>query len=136
MVGKSPRNLNKEAVLRWQIDEEMVEKRTDVVESIGGKRARSKTERLGEHALHDDGTPIVMNDMFPAAVTRERKTTFNASGSLLYKDCIPEKLLRERALRDKKAIDGVTFVLDGPNGVETVVGVDPEVLAASFTAVR
>ena len=38
--------------------------------------------------------------------------------------------------RDKKAIDGVTFVLDGPNGVETVVGVDPEVLAASFTAVR
>ena len=38
--------------------------------------------------------------------------------------------------RDKKAIDGVTFVLDGPNGVETVVGVDPEVLATSFTAVR
>ena len=27
-------------------------------------------------------------------------------------------------------------MLDGPNGVETVVGVDPEVLAASFTAVR
>ena len=38
--------------------------------------------------------------------------------------------------RDKKAIDGVTFVLDGPDGVETVVGVDPEVLAASFVAVR
>ncbi|NDH88072.1 MAG: 3-dehydroquinate synthase, partial [Actinobacteria bacterium] len=38
--------------------------------------------------------------------------------------------------RDKKAIDGVTFVLDGPDGVETVVGVDPEVLAASFDAVR
>ncbi|MEO0491790.1 MAG: 3-dehydroquinate synthase family protein [Actinomycetota bacterium] len=38
--------------------------------------------------------------------------------------------------RDKKAIDGVTFVLDGPDGVETVVGIDPDVLAASFAAVR
>jgi len=26
--------------------------------------------------------------------------------------------------RDKKAIDGVTFVLDGPDGVETVTDVD------------
>lgn len=38
--------------------------------------------------------------------------------------------------RDKKAIDGVTFVLDGPAGVETVVGVDPDVLAGAFEAVR
>ncbi len=38
--------------------------------------------------------------------------------------------------RDKKAIDGVTFVLDGPNGVETVVGVDPAVLRQAFAAVR
>ncbi|MGA1566490.1 MAG: 3-dehydroquinate synthase, partial [Ilumatobacteraceae bacterium] len=30
--------------------------------------------------------------------------------------------------RDKKALDGLTFVLDGPNGVEPVVGVDPEVV--------
>ena len=30
--------------------------------------------------------------------------------------------------RDKKAIDGVTFVLDGPNGVEPVVVDDPDVL--------
>lgn len=53
---------------------------------------------------------------------------------------MPEQLtdteLMDLFSRDKKAIDGVTFVLDGPNGVETVVGVDPEVLAASFTAVR
>jgi 5-deoxy-5-amino-3-dehydroquinate synthase len=53
---------------------------------------------------------------------------------------VPEQLtdteLMDLFSRDKKAIDGVTFVLDGPNGVETVVGVDPEVLAASFTAVR
>lgn len=53
---------------------------------------------------------------------------------------VPEQLtdteLMDLFSRDKKAIDGVTFVLDGPNGVETVVGVDPEVLAASFAAVR
>ena len=53
---------------------------------------------------------------------------------------VPEQLtdteLMDLFSRDKKAIDGVTFVLDGPNGVEAVVGVDPEVLAASFTAVR
>jgi len=31
--------------------------------------------------------------------------------------------------RDKKAIDGLTFVLDGPQGVEVVAGVDPTVAA-------
>jgi 5-deoxy-5-amino-3-dehydroquinate synthase len=28
--------------------------------------------------------------------------------------------------RDKKAIDGLTFVLDGPSGVEAVPGIAPE----------
>ena len=32
--------------------------------------------------------------------------------------------------RDKKALDGLTFVLDGPNGVEPVVGVDPSVVSS------
>ena len=53
---------------------------------------------------------------------------------------VPEQLSDEELMalfsRDKKAIDGVTFVLDGPSGVEPVVGIDPEVLAASFEAVR
>ena len=53
---------------------------------------------------------------------------------------VPDALTDDELLalfsRDKKAIDGVTFVLDGPAGVETVVGVDPEVLAGSFEAVR
>ena len=31
--------------------------------------------------------------------------------------------------RDKKALDGLTFVLDGPEGVEVVAGVDPAVAA-------
>jgi 5-deoxy-5-amino-3-dehydroquinate synthase len=38
--------------------------------------------------------------------------------------------------RDKKAIDGLTFVLDGPSGVETVVGVDRSDLDAAFEAIR
>lgn len=38
--------------------------------------------------------------------------------------------------RDKKAIDGVTLVLDGADGVEPVVGVDPSVLADALEAVR
>lgn len=36
--------------------------------------------------------------------------------------------------RDKKALDGVTMVLDGPDGVETVVGPDPDVLRSALGA--
>ena len=35
--------------------------------------------------------------------------------------------------RDKKALDGLTFVLDGPAGVEVVSGVDPTVARATLT---
>lgn len=34
--------------------------------------------------------------------------------------------------RDKKALDGVTFILDGPNGCEVVPKVDGDVLARSY----
>lgn len=34
--------------------------------------------------------------------------------------------------RDKKALDGITFILDGPNGCEVVADVDTDVLAASY----
>lgn len=36
--------------------------------------------------------------------------------------------------RDKKALTGVTMVLDGPSGVETVVGPDPGVLRSALEA--
>ncbi|MGA0131990.1 MAG: 3-dehydroquinate synthase family protein [Ilumatobacteraceae bacterium] len=36
---------------------------------------------------------------------------------------------------DKKAIDGLTFVLDGPRGIEVVRGVEASALEAAFTAV-
>lgn len=38
--------------------------------------------------------------------------------------------------RDKKAIEGVTLVLDGPNGVEPVSGIDAQVLRDSLDALR
>ena len=34
--------------------------------------------------------------------------------------------------RDKKATDGITFVLDGPNGLEVVPNVDPSVLRSAL----
>ena len=37
--------------------------------------------------------------------------------------------------RDKKALDGITFVLDGPNGVESVTGIDREILVDALAAV-
>ncbi len=47
----------------------------------------------------------------------------------------PDELL-DLFSRDKKAIDGVTLVLDGDNGVESVVGVDRRVLADAMEAIR
>ena len=38
--------------------------------------------------------------------------------------------------RDKKAVDGLTFALDGPDGVEIVAGVDPDVARAALEDVR
>lgn len=38
--------------------------------------------------------------------------------------------------RDKKALHGLTFVLDGPNGIESVVGVDRDLLLDALEAVR
>jgi 5-deoxy-5-amino-3-dehydroquinate synthase len=39
----------------------------------------------------------------------------------------PDRLVALMA-RDKKAVDGLTFVLDGPTGCEVVAGVDPAVV--------
>jgi 5-deoxy-5-amino-3-dehydroquinate synthase len=53
---------------------------------------------------------------------------------------IPEGLddaeLIELMGRDKKAIDGLTFVLDGPDGVESVTGVDTAAIEAALAATR
>ncbi|WP_334142825.1 3-dehydroquinate synthase family protein [Rhabdothermincola sp.] len=44
--------------------------------------------------------------------------------------------LVELMARDKKAVSGLTFVLDGPNGVEPVTGIDRPVLDQAFEAIR
>lgn len=53
---------------------------------------------------------------------------------------IPDGLADDEILaalrRDKKAVDGLTFVLDGPDGVELVARVDPEVVRATLATVR
>jgi 5-deoxy-5-amino-3-dehydroquinate synthase len=38
--------------------------------------------------------------------------------------------------RDKKALNGLTFVLDGPNGIEEVLGVERSALDAAFDAMH
>jgi 5-deoxy-5-amino-3-dehydroquinate synthase len=38
--------------------------------------------------------------------------------------------------RDKKVVDGLTFVLDGPRGLEVVGGVDPDTVAATLDEMR
>ncbi|CAB4596276.1 unannotated protein [freshwater metagenome] len=38
--------------------------------------------------------------------------------------------------RDKKALDGITFVLDGPDGVEITTGVDRRLIDSAIDAVR
>ena len=38
--------------------------------------------------------------------------------------------------RDKKALDGITFVLDGPNGVESVTDVDVALIEDAIDAIR
>jgi 5-deoxy-5-amino-3-dehydroquinate synthase len=38
--------------------------------------------------------------------------------------------------RDKKALDGLTFVLDGPSGIDVVTGVDPRVATDALEVLR
>jgi 5-deoxy-5-amino-3-dehydroquinate synthase len=38
--------------------------------------------------------------------------------------------------RDKKAVDGITFVLDGPDGLETVAGVSVDAIEQAFARIR
>ncbi len=51
-------------------------------------------------------------------------------------DTIGDDDLMDLLARDKKALDGLTFVLDGPAGVEVVTDVDPEVVRDALPAVR
>ena len=50
-------------------------------------------------------------------------------------DADPDELVAVMG-RDKKALDGLTFALDGPDGVEVVSGVDPALVREVIDAVR
>ena len=53
---------------------------------------------------------------------------------------LPEKISEEDLLfamtRDKKAVDGFTFVLDGPNGLEIVKGIEESLIKETLNKVR
>jgi 5-deoxy-5-amino-3-dehydroquinate synthase len=60
------------------------------------------------------------------------------SGAYELSCALPAGLAGEQLLalmaRDKKAVDGLTFVLDGPDGVETVAGVDAGAVRTALAA--
>jgi len=51
-------------------------------------------------------------------------------------DGLDDETLLSLMARDKKAVSGLTFALDGPDGVEVVTGVDREVARAALADVR
>jgi 5-deoxy-5-amino-3-dehydroquinate synthase len=79
--------------------------------AVGLRYAALLAERLGRI----DADRVAEHDAVLAAY--ELDTTIPVASD-------PDQLLMLMA-RDKKALDGLTFVLDGPDGVEVVAGVDP-----------
>jgi 5-deoxy-5-amino-3-dehydroquinate synthase len=78
----------------------------------------------------------IMGRITPADVAEQRAIV--ASYDL--RSTVPSHLDTEHLImlmgRDKKATDSMTFVLDGPKGVETVVGVGHDVLTAAMERMR
>ena len=81
---------------------------------LGRALGRIDAERVAEHRRVVDG--------------------YGLSGSLP-EGADPDELMVAMG-RDKKAVDGLTFVLDGPAGVEVVAGVDAGVVRDTIEAVR
>ena len=54
--------------------------------------------------------------------------------------CLPEGADADALValfsRDKKAVDGVTFMLDGPDGIQPVAGLAPDLLRETLEAIR
>lgn len=70
------------------------------------------------------------------AVAAQRRLVASYDLSTGLPDGLDENELIALMGRDKKAVNGLTFVLDGPCGVETVSGVGREALTAAFAAMR
>lgn len=132
--------------------------KADVVasdEREGGRRAILNYGHTLAHALEIDGSfdirhgEAVAVGLVYAAEVAERLGRIDAQRVAEHRrvlaaydlvSTVPADIDAENVLalfaRDKKAIDGVTFVLDGDNGVEPVTGIDPQLLADALEAVR
>ncbi len=86
------------------------------VAEVAHRLGRISSERVDEHRRVVAGYDLSMT--IPASITASNEELVALMG------------------RDKKALDGLTFVLDGPRGVEQVTGIDPALLLDSFAAVR
>lgn len=131
--------------------------KADVVaadEREGGRRAILNYGHTLAHALEIEGTfdlrhgeAVAIGVVYAAEVARRLDRIDDAAvaehrrvvAEYGLQSTLPQGTDHDRVLelfsRDKKAVDGVTMVLDGPRGVETVVGPDPQVLREALTAI-
>ena len=132
--------------------------KADVVasdEREGGRRAILNYGHTLAHAIETAGTydmrhgeAVAVGLVYAAAVAR-RLGRIDDERVALHRAVIerselptalPAGLSADELLalmgRDKKAVDGLTFALDGPDGVEVVAGVDPDVARAALEDVR
>jgi 5-deoxy-5-amino-3-dehydroquinate synthase len=86
------------------------------VAEVAHRMGRISAKRVAEHRTVVAGYDLGMR--IPASITATDEELLVLMG------------------RDKKALDGLTFVLDGPIGVEQVTGIDRSLLLDSFSAVR
>lgn len=122
-------------------------------EREGGRRAILNYGHTLAHALEIEGAfdlrhgeAVAIGVVYAAEVARRLGRIDEAAVSEHRRviaeyglvDRLPEGTNRDQVLelfsRDKKALDGVTMVLDGPAGVETVVGPDSQALRDALDA--
>jgi 5-deoxy-5-amino-3-dehydroquinate synthase len=124
-------------------------------EREGGRRAILNYGHTLAHAIETAGTydlrhgeAVAVGLRYAAAVARrlgridDDRVALHRSVLEHYElpSTLPARLDDEELLalmgRDKKAVDGLTFALDGPDGVEVVAGVDPDVARSALDDVR
>ena len=135
-----------------------VQIKADIVaadEREGGRRAILNYGHTLAHAIETAGAydlrhgeAVAVGIAYAAEVARrlgrisdERVTEHRQVLSAYDLPCrLPRRLDTEELLglfkRDKKAVEGVTLVLDGPDGVEPVTGIDPTILRDALGTLR
>ncbi len=105
-------------------------------------------EVAGDHGLrHGEAVAVgliyaaelarAMGRIDAAAVDEHRRVVSGYDLPTSLPEGLDDDELMELMARDKKVLDaGLTFVLDGADGVEVVTGVDPDVVRSTLAAVR